>query len=152
MASDIDAVAVFYDDRSFKYRTWESLDDTQEPKRVVSVAVFHVQVPGSNPNVVMHTGHDIMAFKSAPNGFFIRDGDLPGPGGAERLTERFFRKGASDQIGQDLQKPAASAGGGMRIDVRSMDHMDPNYATLQADAATKALQLRTATPPTEGMY
>jgi hypothetical protein len=147
---DMDAVAAFYADGTFKYRAWNgNLDELKVNKRAVTVSTFHVQNAGNQPNVVVHTGHDIYALKDSPQGFFVREGDFA-PG--EALKEKFFKKGASDQSTDDIGKPAAAAGGGARVELRTMDDNDPNYTVLQGRAVTKGLELRLLAPPIDGTY
>lgn len=154
MSIDVNAVAVFFDDGTYKLRTWDKIAELEDDEKTyVTIAIFHVQNAGNQPNVVRFTGDsENIALKTTGAGMKVHCVSQP-PGGNEAAESSFFKLNSTVQtLGAALPTPAYAALAAMTVSFYSMDFDHVDYITLQGRAATKSNDLRTATPPDDGTY
>ena len=146
---NIDSVAVFYADGSYRHVTWDDAASLQGPlsKRVVQIHVYHVQAPGF-PNQVVVNGYDDYCLRRTNEGLIARYGSMP-PADPEAAFECYFTQGSSAQeIGTEIMPQLCM--GGASAAFQSIDHSDPNYEDL--DGRAGAVNLSEATVPGTGTY
>lgn len=148
MAIDVNAVGVFYEDRTYDLVRWIGAFDLNTDQPVVTVAIFHVQTPGALPNAVLMTGHGLYSVRHTLKGMQARQADRTPP----FHQKKFFERGSATQTTSETSLNPDMVGGGMAALFESMPFSDPNYETLQDDVVTKALELRSAAVPSSGTY
>ena len=153
MAVDVDAVAAYFDDATFKYVTWEKAGDLQTTKRLIEMHVFHVQNAGNLPNLVTFSNDVLVGGRLITDGFVARNGNVP-PAAPEAAFESFFKKASTQQIiSAELPDPAAACTNTMEAAFYGSEVDDATFEDLRLRALAKSRDvLRAGTPPLEGTY
>lgn len=151
----VNAVAIFYPNRTYNLRAWDDLEPLQIHRRHVTLSIYHVQspTPGALPNNVMFSEHDMYCLKNLPeqNKLMMRAINIPpGPELASEFT--FDASTFVQDFSGTLRNPAALATAGTTICTRTLNPSAPNYQTLANDANAHSLLLDTAAVPSSGTY
>lgn len=78
MAAGTNAIAVFYDDRTYRVRDWDNILELRDKKSVLLVGVQFITStdPQDLPGTVAHTGHDVTFYSKTPEGMLVREIDF----------------------------------------------------------------------------
>ena len=149
MADDVDSVAVFFADGTYRHVDWDAAASLQGPlsKKAIMLHVYHVHGSGT-PYLTVVNGYDDYCLRRTDEGLIVRFGSMP-PADPEAAYECYFPKG-STAVEMNTEIMPQLCMGGATAAFQSLDHNDQNYEDL--DGRAGAVDLSSAAVPGSGTY
>lgn len=151
--ADVNAVAAFYSDGTYRLEDWDSLAELRSSLTVVDVLVFHVQTagPGKLPNIAggVGTANWVGLIRTSNKLCFPRVVLSP-----EEANEACFTEFEQTQeLDLPRPKPAAAAIGSAAVRLPVIDPSDPDFDDLDdCITTTFKLNMRDDLVPSSGSY
>lgn len=146
---NVDSVAVFYADGTYKHVTWNAFADLQGPltRKIVQIHVYTVQTPGY-PGLTVVNGFPDYCGRRTADGLIVRYGTML-DANPPQAFECFFVHGEQN-LQVNVEIPHELCMSGMSVAFASLEFDDPNFDDL--DGRAGAMDLRQETVPGSGTF
>ena len=150
MAENVDSVAVFYADGTYKHVAWDDVGDLQVPltRKIIQIHAYVVRPTGGVPDQNVINGFPDYCGRRTVDGLIVRYGTML-DANPPQAFECFFKAGEANQQ-VNVEIPHEMCMSGMSVAFASLDFADPGFDDL--DERAGAVNLSEASVPGTGTY